>query len=287
MQIPIESMNLLMLNVGMARHNGDWNWQNVSSPFTRIYYIKEGTARLHLPDKVVELRPDHLYIVPSYTTHSYECAGPFTHYYLHMCEGVKSEASVMDFYDFPTEVEAQEGDEGLFRRMCRQHPQAQLPGSDPEIYDNSTKFTDYVKRYNGMQLWQKMELRGSILLLVSRFMCKATPRIWTSDERMKSVLTYIHSHITQDIDIEKLASLACITKPYLIRLFKREFGTPPVQYINIKKIERAQLLLYTTDMPVKEVAYALGFNDHSYFIRLFRKLSGMTPHQYRKLNAGK
>jgi AraC-like DNA-binding protein len=55
-----------------------------------------------------------------------------------------------------------------------------------------------------------------------------------------------------------------------------------VQYINSKKVERAQLLLYTTDIPVKEVAYELGFNDHSYFIRMFRKVTGITPQEYRR-----
>ena len=82
MQIPIESLNLLMLNVGLAQHNGDWNWKDVSSPFTRIYYVSAGEALLHLSDQTVILRPGRLYIIPAYTLHSYECNGPFTHYYL-------------------------------------------------------------------------------------------------------------------------------------------------------------------------------------------------------------
>ncbi len=45
-QIPIESMNLMMLNVGYATHHADWNWQKVSSPFIRIFYIMEGEAML-------------------------------------------------------------------------------------------------------------------------------------------------------------------------------------------------------------------------------------------------
>ena len=49
MQIPIESFNLQMLNVGLAHHDGDWNWKKVISPFSRIYYVKEGRAVLHLP----------------------------------------------------------------------------------------------------------------------------------------------------------------------------------------------------------------------------------------------
>lgn len=282
MQIPIESFNLQMLNVGLACHNGDWNWKDVSSPFTRIYYVKEGEALLHLAHKTVCLQPGHLYIIPAYTHHSYECNGPFVHYYLHVYEGFKNEMSLVESYDFPTEVEGSRDDELLLQRMCEQHPQAQLPASNPQAYDNATQMTDYVLRYRNMPLWQKMELRGAILMLFSRFLRQAIPHIWTSDERMKQVQAHIHTHITESIDIEELAGVACITKPYLIRLFKREFGTSPIQYINSKKVERAQLLLYTTDMPVKEVAYDLGFNDHSYFIRMFRKQTGTTPQEYRE-----
>ena len=281
MQIPIESLNLLMLNVGLARHNGDWNWKNVSSPFTRIYYVSEGEALLHLSDHTVTLRPGRLYIIPAHMMHSYECTGLFTHYYLHVYEGFKSELNLMEFYDFPTEVDGCENDERIFQTMCQLLPDARLPESNPHAYDNAIQFSDYVQRYQNMELWLKMELRGAILTLFSRFMRRASLKVWTQDERMKRVLEHIHSHIYQNIDVDELANVACITKPYLIRLFKRESGVSPVQYINKKKVERAQLLLVTTDKPVKEIAYELGFSDHSYFIRLFHKLSGITPQEYR------
>ena len=282
MQIPIESLNLLMLNVGLARHNADWNWQAVSSPFTRIFCVLEGEALLLTEGRTVHLRPRHLYIVPAYAVHSYRCDGPFTHYYLHVYEGVKSEMNVLEQYIFPTEVEADETDMLLFSRMCSRHPEAILPESDPSSYDNAMQTSDYVQRYRDMALWEKMELRGAMLMLFARFMRKATPRVWARDERTKRVLAHIHAHIDNNIDIEELASVACVTKPYLIRLFKAELGDSPIQYINRKKMERAQLLLYTTDKTVKEVAYALGFADYSYFIRLFRKLTGTTPQEYRK-----
>ena len=288
-QIPIESINLMMLNVGIAHHNGDWNWKDVCSPFTRIFFVIEGNALVHLEEKTVALRPGYLYIIPAYTTHSYECQGQFTLYYLHVYESFKNEMSLLDLYDFPTEVEAPHVLDGsrsnielLFLLMCNRQPSTSLPESDPSSYDNSTLFTDYLKRYRNMELWEKIELRGAMLMLFSLFLREASLRVWTHDERMKKVLTHIHNHITDSIDIEELADVACVTKPYLIRLFKREFNTSPVQYINKKKIERSQLLLYTTDLPVKEVAYSVGFNDHSYFIRLFRKLTDITPMEYRR-----
>ena len=59
-QIPIESMNLMMLNVGYATHHADWNWQKVSSPFIRIFYIMEGEAILHHLTHFIGIYPKQL-----------------------------------------------------------------------------------------------------------------------------------------------------------------------------------------------------------------------------------
>ena len=276
-------MNLMMLNVGCATHHADWNWQKVSSPFIRIFYIEEGEAILHLPEKDVRLIPERMYIIPAYTIHSYECHGVFKLYYIHMYEGFKNELNLHETYELPTEVPAGKDIKQLFEHLALRYPDARLPGADPKSYDTSAQTSDYVARYRNMALWEKMELRGAMLMMMSQFIKEAKPRIWTSDERMKRVLKHIHEHIAEEIDVKELADVASVTKTYFIRLFKQEFGLSPIQYINKKKVERAQLLLFTTDSSVKEVAYKLGFSDHSYFIRLFRKITGITPQEYRKL----
>ena len=281
-QIPIESMNLMMLNVGCATHHADWNWQKVSSPLIRIFYIVEGEAILHLPEEDVLLKPGYMYMIPAFVIHSYECHGIFKLYYIHMYEGFKNEVNLQDTYELPTEVRAGNSIRQLFEYVSSQYPDAMLPEPDPKSYDTSAQTSNYVERYMNMELWEKMELRGAMLMIMSHFIREAKPHIWTSDERMKQVLRYIHEHIADKIDVEDLANLASITKTYFIRLFKQEFGLSPVQYINLKKVERAQLLLYTTDCSVKEVAYKLGFSDHSYFIRLFHKVAGITPQEYRR-----
>lgn len=275
-------MNLMLLNVGRAQHNADWNWKDVSSPFIRIYYVLEGEATIHLAEHNIRLLPRHLYFIPAYTIHSYECHGLFVHYYLHVYEGFKNEMNLQEVYELPIEVEGSEVAAQLFEHLCNRLPEARLPHSDPNSYDTSAQTSDYVQRYRDMALWEKMELRGAMLMIMSHFIRQAKPRVWTQDERMKRVLEYVHSHISDSINIEQLADVACITKPYFIRLFKHEFGFPPVQYINRKKVERAQLLLFTTDKAVKEVAFILGFSDQNYFIRLFRKLTGITPQEYRR-----
>ena len=67
MNYPIDKLHLLTLHVGLANHNGDWNWKNVRSPFARLYYVTEGTAQIEMSSCVYTLKPDHLYFIPAYT----------------------------------------------------------------------------------------------------------------------------------------------------------------------------------------------------------------------------
>lgn len=282
MKMPIESLNLLMLNMGYAKHDGDWNWKNVQSPFTRIFLVTEGSAMLHSEGGATKLTPNHMYIIPAGTLHSYECTGVFTLYYIHIYEGFKNETDVFNRYIFPIEVEADDSDRMIMELLCRNNPEAQLPASNPMSYDNATTFRHNLTRYNNMPLHQRMLIRGGVLILFSRFLALAQPRLWTTDKRMTRVLQYIHNNLYDDLNIDILSEVACITKFHLIRLFKRSFGVSPLQYINKKKMEKAQLLLLTGDQTVKELAFSLGFSSPAYFSRMFKQITGYTPQEYRR-----
>lgn len=282
MNIPVESLNLITLNVGFARHHADWNWQGVSSPFTRFFLVAEGRAWLHLPEGRVELRPGYAYIVPAYTQHSYECDGEFALYYLHVYEGFKNVTDVFDIYEFPTEVKADALCEALFASVCRAYPDAGLPASNPLSYDNGSSLRDLVGKYGELPLHERMELRAFSLMIFARFLSQARPRVWTQDERIMRTLRYIGDHLNEHIGMDDLAAVSCVAKSYLIRLFTSALHVSPIRYVNRKKIERAQLMLMTESVQVKEVAYRLGFDDHSYFIRLFRQIAGLTPNEYRR-----
>jgi AraC-like DNA-binding protein len=74
-----------------------------------------------------------------------------------------------------------------------------------------------------------------------------------------------------------------LTKDHYIRLFRKQTGFTPNVYITNKKMERAELLLLSTDIPIKQIASDLGYEDLSYFIRLFKKYANTTPLQYRNM----
>ena len=72
-----------------------------------------------------------------------------------------------------------------------------------------------------------------------------------------------------------------------MRLFKKETGYSPEEYVSIAKINYAKLMLRTTVLPVSEIAEFLGYSSSASFINAFRKRRGIPPNQYRKMYAGK
>lgn len=277
----IDQLHLLILNVGLAIHNADWNWRNVNSPFTRLYYVTEGAARILLPTGIQELKPDHLYLVPSFTTHSYLCDTHFVHYYLHIYEDHQSESSILEDFSFPTEIPAGDLELPLIKRLCGINPTMQLPQSDPTSYDNNPTLIKNIIKNKQRTFCDKVESRGIVYQLMARFLKDAQPKTEINDDRIQKVLSYIRKNIYKTIDIDSLAAISCLSKDHFIRLFKKEINNTPLQYINQKKIEKAQLISITDSMPVKNISYLLAYEDHSYFNRLFKKLTGVTPQQYR------
>ena len=277
----IDQLHLLILNVGLAIHNADWNWRNVNSPFTRLYYVTEGAARILLPTGIQELKPDHLYLVPSFTTHSYLCDTHFAHYYLHIYEDHQSESSILEDFSFPTEIPAGDLELPLIKRLCGINPTMQLPQSDPTSYDNNPTFIKNIIKNKQRTFCDKVESRGIVYQLMARFLKDAQPKAEINDDRIQKVLSYIRKNIYKTIDIDSLAAISCLSKDHFIRLFRKEVNNTPLQYINQKKIEKAQLILITDSMPIKNISYLLAYEDHSYFNRLFKKLTGVTPQQYR------
>jgi AraC-like DNA-binding protein len=282
MNYPIDKLHLLTLNVGLANHHGDWNWKNVRSPFARLYYVTEGTAQIEMPSGVYTLTPHHLYFIPAYTKHSYICDSTFSHYYIHIYEDLQSEMSILEQWDYPMEVNACNTDLELVKRLCFINPFLKLPQSNPDAYDNHQTLISNLQLNQRRPFCDKVESRGILFVLMSRFLKYATPKAEVRDDRIQMSLNYIRKNIGSRLDINLLADKACMSKDHYIRVFKRETGETPNVYITKRKLEKAELSLVTTALPIKSIADSLGYDDYSYFNRIFKKNAGVTPLQYRE-----
>lgn len=98
------------------------------------------------------------------------------------------------------------------------------------------------------------------------------------------VIAYIRQHISDSISIESLSEKAYMSKSTFYRAFKRELGLSPIEFILREKMAIAKKLLLGSNTKIAAISAEAGFQDVNYFIRLFRKMEGITPKQYRLNN---
>ncbi|WP_367865546.1 AraC family transcriptional regulator N-terminal domain-containing protein [Pedobacter sp. WC2423] len=110
---------------------------------------------------------------------------------------------------------------------------------------------------------------------------KTIGRTDTNQNPLAFVIGYIKANLNQKININSLSSKACMSKATFYRLFKRELGISPNDFILTEKINRAKQMLATPGSKIAAVSYELGFSDSNYFIRVFKKLEGITPGSYQ------
>lgn len=95
---------------------------------------------------------------------------------------------------------------------------------------------------------------------------------------------YISKNFSGNINLENTAEYVQKSKNYFSYLFKKELGISFIDYLNQVRVEEAKKLLDTTDDKSYEISYKTGFNDYKYFSSVFKKITGMSPAQYKKRN---
>jgi AraC-like DNA-binding protein len=98
----------------------------------------------------------------------------------------------------------------------------------------------------------------------------------------RTVTRYIRENVDKNIPLTTLAELANLSCSQFRRAFKTSFGDAPHAYIMRQRILRAQDLMLSTDEPLSELALSCGFADQSHFTRLFVRLVGETPNNWRR-----
>ena len=142
---------------------------------------------------------------------------------------------------------------------------------------NLASSSDYIR---DMRINEKL---GSLLtLLMEQSWHPESVTVSRKRLELAAVKEYLDEHYTEKLTLDDLAERFFINKFYLSKIFKETYGTTVNNYLISKRITRAKQLLRFTDMTVDEVGVAVGMGDANYFSRMFRKVEGISPREYRK-----
>ena len=142
---------------------------------------------------------------------------------------------------------------------------------------NLASSSDYIR---DMRINEKL---GTLLtLLMEQSWHPESVTISRKRLELAAVKEYLDERYTEKLTLDDLAEKFFINKFYLSKIFKETYGTTVNNYLISKRITRAKQLLRFTDMTVDEVGVAVGMGDANYFSRMFRKVEGISPREYRK-----
>ncbi|WP_187287414.1 AraC family transcriptional regulator [Gottschalkia acidurici] len=149
-----------------------------------------------------------------------------------------------------------------------------------EIYDL------YEKKEFAYELSIKNSLCSLWLTLASKLVpnlnSKSTPHNKLDGERIKTMLEYIHNNFSNKVTLEDIATSVHISKSECCRCFKKYLRMSPFEYLMQYRVIEASNILKTTSKSLSEVMSLVGFNDASYFTKIFKRFTGYTPTEYRK-----
>jgi AraC family transcriptional regulator of arabinose operon len=131
-------------------------------------------------------------------------------------------------------------------------------------------------------------LAGTASLPVSGPLPAGLPAGKVADKRIRKAIAAVeHAANGRHPSVSDLARSVGLSLSQFAHLFKQCTGASPLKFLKHAKLKHAALLLKTTDMLVKEVAWATGFRDVSHFVRRFEDAVGLSPQKYRSRLLGK
>ena len=259
-----------MVNDQHPRYQMPYHWHREYE----LLYIREGSFSLSLDGVDIPAQQGDLLFIQSGCVHGgipqscvYECL-------------------VFDLDILPAQTEAQRA---LIRQITRQNVRisplfhtrgGELSGIIPALFHAAA----------GGETGYELEVSGYLCLFFSWIFRRQlyadvaeTPSLRLKNlEPFRQALEYIEQHYASLIRLEDLSRTAGMSPKYFCRYFSTVAHQTPMEYVNYYRVERACQALSSTEWPVTEIGYRCGFRDTAYFIRVFKKQTGLPPGQYRK-----
>lgn len=237
----------------------DWIYPSYQRPYNWLIHTLSGRGLVTMKNRSIELLPNTLALLPLNQQCHYQCIEPMQlgafAFTLEMPSGV----DVFQLYQ-PSSKPINHSDRGSISRIIQWQNQAA---------DTNTQY---------------FEALAAAYQLLTPIINKstATKGIETNYSRLEKIFSHIDQHLTQNIQIPELAAMHGTSTAHFSRWFSAIVETSPKRYINQKRIELACKKLLLTDNRIDSIAYQCGYEDPLYFSKSFKRITGLTPRDYRK-----
>lgn len=258
-------------------------FMHTHADFSELVIVLNGTAMHRVDNELYFIKKGDVFVISNSTAHGYENTNDF-----HICNIMYKPEYLMSSV---SDIRKLAGFHALFvlepyltmEREFRSRLKLQLADFEQVSSMIANMIHEYQTKSAG---WQTM-LRSYFMMLVT--MLSRAYSLPASIEKSDIIniaksVSYVESHYTDPITIDKLAAFSNLSVRHFTRIFRDTYQTTPGNYILSLRIAHACQLLKNTSLNISEIAFQSGFNDSNYFSRQFRKLYQLTPKEYRRQN---
>ncbi|WP_165942898.1 AraC family transcriptional regulator [Marinomonas flavescens] len=262
------SRDVYPLGAGYYQHAKGHRMERLTHDDHLLIYCIEGKGKIRVNQKNIAVNSGDLVVLTRGTAHQYASSAnfPWTIYWCHF-DGVLSD-DFINHLEIP--IDKFVIHLGLHSNLVNEF-EALL-----EARHSSYHLNAFINAAN-----QLRQILTHIALL--------QPLVRSQDADsfdLEKIHSLMHAHIHEQLNIDTLASCVNLSKFHFIKRYKEATSTTPINHFIQLKIERACHLLDISTRTIAEIAFMLGYNDAYYFSRIFKKIMGISPTQYRKLQVG-
>lgn len=239
--------------IGEEWNHVKWNRHHRQIQYHRLYLLTEGAAKLKLSDRDIELAPGSVYFIPAFSVEESNIDDRMNKYYIHF-------QSDSRFFS-------------LYRYISDKY-------SAPVTKMTESLFKTVVDNYTDSSVSARLKVQGAMNLILSDFVSDVVADAPALD-KFEAVLRHIDENYKRNIPLRELSDLMNISTMYFSNYFKKTFRVSPKQYILNKRLTESQRLLLESRMSIKEIAYAVGFDNENYFSEFFSSKVGISALKFR------
>ena len=256
--------SLKLLYFSTAKYEHDWHCTLHTHQCIEIFYILKGAGSFRVEDISFPIEQDHVIIINSGVSHTEVSSTQ---------EPLEYIAMGINGHDFLLDVQQD-------RRYCVLRDPSATRQLLPYLRHISAEITQKNAHYR--EVVQHILQVLVIQLLRSRSIASLTSQSGNISPKCVQIKRYIDSHYKENITIDTLSNVTFLSRSYLIHIFSKEYGEPPISYLMKRRVEESRYLLAKTDYSILDIGLMVGFSSGSYFSQSFRRLEGISPKEYRR-----
>lgn len=257
--------------------------------FIELVYVISGTATHLVGERTFPATKGDLFIINYNTPHAFfqddDASEPFVCYDLLFTPGFL-DTSLLDNVRFES-INSSFLFYSLFP-ATQSGPDVHISGSSYNSFGDlfNKIYQEFTYRENGYLDMIRAYVVELIIKIFRKMSAVSHPEIFNRQAQIvDTTLDYLRQNYQKRLSLDDLAAQVFLSKDYFARLFRETTGMPISALLQQIRIDEACKLLKGTDTKIDDVAGFCGFNDIQYFYRIFKKVTGMTPRQYRLVNA--